>query len=136
MKRKNMLWLCTLLGFLGGVAVLWLVTASTESTLQTWIDDLFYQKLWESWVGLIIMLVVPTFVGMALGAIGEGFGSIFLTPFVSALAGFVGLLIQGLVMLFNSQPEIYGTVALLLIFACLIPPARTVLVTIISIRKR
>ena len=136
MKRKIMLWLCTLLGLLGGLAVLWLVTASTESTLQTWIDDLFYQKLWESWVGLIIMVVVPTIVGLTIGALCEGFGGVILTPILSALAGFAGLLIQGLVMLFCSQPEIYGTVALLLIFACLIPPARTVVVTIISIRKR
>lgn len=73
--------------------------------------------------------------GLAIGATSKGFGSIFLAPISSALAGFAGLLIQGLVMLFCSQPEIYGTVALLLIFACLIPSARTVVITIISIRK-
>jgi hypothetical protein len=135
MKRKIMLWLCTLLGLLSGVALIWFLSLQTESTLERWIDELFYQKLWDAWVFLGISLLIPTLVGFLIGVNGNGFGRLFWTPIAGALAGFAALLLLGFGMVLWDQREIYGPLALVLLIVSLIPTTRVITVAIIRIRK-
>lgn len=132
MKKRTPMWICTLLGTAAGVALTWFLSLQSETTFEMWIDELFVQRRWDCWAFLATMILVPTFVGLAVGVMGNGFARFFWTPIVSAAAGFAGMLILTLTMVLWEQREIYGVLALILLGAALTPPSYIVVVAIIK----
>ena len=132
MKKRTPMWICTLLGAAAGVALTWFLSLQSETTFEMWIDELFVQRNWESWVTLALLILVPAVIGLAIGVLGKGFGRFFWTPIVCAAAGFAGCLIQALITILWEQKEIYGGLALFLLIAAMIRPTYIVVVAIIK----
>ena len=134
MKKRTPMWICTLLGAAAGVVLTWFVSQQSETTFAMWMDELFVQRNWESWVLLTLLTLVPTIVGLAIGVLGKGFGRFFWTPIVCAAAGFAGCLIETLITILWAQKEIYGVLALFLLAGAMIRPTRTVVLAIIELK--
>ena len=120
--RRNHLRAYLLMSILGGIGLLWFISVQSESTLVMWLNELFVQRCWDSWMFLIIALAVPIITGFGMSNHYQGLSGILLAPIAAAVVTFLVYLLVGLAMVIWMDIEICGGIALFLLVSIISGP--------------
>ena len=117
--------ICTVLGALASFVILHFAATHGGPTFRDWVQELFVDWTWESWIIFAAMAVVPILSGLHSGLRQEGVGSILAAPFQALILGILATLLIGAVVLLIEMcrsGQIWSLVALLVIGSALMVP--------------
>jgi len=135
MNDKFTIWLCTILGFISGAALMVFASVQSGMTLQLWMDELFLHPLWTSWVELVAVLAASTALGVRRGFHVESFWGVLLTPVLCVLAAFGMLALIAVTYLIMEHIAVVGFLAFFVFIGILMSLAGGTTLIIVLIRK-